>query len=67
MFGVTKQQTITRKQGGCTMVRHASLFSQLLTIIDRQRFYALVYRHQAHRHAKGFDSWDHFVAMLFCQ
>ena len=49
------------------MVRHASLFSQLLTIIDRQRFYELVYRHQAHRHSKGFDSWDHFVAMLFCQ
>ena len=49
------------------MVRHASLFSQLLTIIDRQRFYDLVFRHQAHRHTKGFDSWDHFVAMLFCQ
>jgi len=49
------------------MVRHVSLFSQLLTLIDRQRFYELVYRHKAHRHTKGFDSWNHFVAMLFCQ
>ncbi|WP_231716586.1 DUF4372 domain-containing protein [Desulfosarcina alkanivorans] len=27
----------------------------------------MVFRHQAERYAKGFGSWDHFVAMLFCQ
>jgi hypothetical protein len=49
------------------MVRNASLFSQLLNLINRQRFYELVFRHGAERYAKKFSSWDHFVAMLFCQ
>jgi len=49
------------------MVRHASLFSQLITVFDRKKFCELVYRHQAERYAKGFSCWDHFVAMLFCQ
>ena len=49
------------------MVRNASLFSQLLNLINRQRFHELVFRHQAERYAKRFSSWDHFVAMLFCQ
>ena len=49
------------------MVRHASLFSQLVGLFNRQRFYELVYRHRSERYAKGFSSWDQFVAMLFCQ
>jgi hypothetical protein len=49
------------------MIRNASLFSQLLNLINRQRFYGLVYRHRSERYAKKFSSWDHFVAMLFCQ
>jgi len=49
------------------MVRNASLFSQLLNLINRQRFYGLVFRHHSERYAKKFSSWDHFVAMLFCQ
>ena len=49
------------------MVRHASLFSQLISVFDRKKFCELVYRHQAERYAKGFSCWDHFVAMLFCQ
>ena len=49
------------------MVRHASLFSQLVSLFNRQRFYELVYRHRSERYAKGFSSWDQFVAMLFCQ
>ena len=49
------------------MVRNASLFSQLIAIFSRQRFYSLVINHNAERYAKGFSSWDHFVAMLFCQ
>ena len=49
------------------MVRNASLFSQLLNLINRQRFYELVYRHRSEHYAKRFSSWDHFVAMLFCQ
>jgi hypothetical protein len=49
------------------MVKHASLFSQLIGVFNRNQFFHLVYRHQSERYAKGFSSWDHFVAMLFCQ
>ena len=49
------------------MVRHASLFSQLIALFNRKKFYELIYRHDSERYAKGFHSWDHFVAMLFCQ
>jgi hypothetical protein len=49
------------------MVRHASLFSQLVALFHRGQFCSLVFRHQAERYSKGFSSWDHFVAMLFCQ
>jgi len=49
------------------MVRTASLFSQLLEQIPRNHFAALVGRHEAERHAKGFTCWAQFTAMLFCQ
>jgi len=49
------------------MVRHASLFGQLVALFDRKRFYVMVHRHRSERFAKKFSSWDHFVAMLFCQ
>ena len=49
------------------MVSHASLFSQLVALFDRGNFHNLVYKHKAERFSKGFTSWDHFVAMLFCQ
>ena len=49
------------------MIRRASLFSQLVALFRRQQFYGLVIEHCAERYSKGFSSWDHFVAMLFCQ
>jgi len=49
------------------MVRYASLFSQLISLFNRQRFHELVYRRRSERYAKGYSSWEHFVAMLFCQ
>ena len=49
------------------MVKHASLFSQLIALFNRNDFSHLVMQHNAERHAKGFTSWDQFVAMLFCQ
>lgn len=49
------------------MVRHASLFSQIVGFFDRNQFARLVSEHCAERNAKGFKSWDHFVSMLFCQ
>jgi len=49
------------------MVRHASLFSQLVAIFNRAQFHNLIFKHKAEKFSKGFGSWDHFVAMLFCQ
>jgi hypothetical protein len=43
------------------------MFSQLLKLFPRTDFQALVKRTKAERHARGFGSWDQFVAMLFCQ
>ena len=44
-----------------------SLFSQILQIIPRISFTNLIHEFGAERHAKGFSSWDQYVAMLFCQ
>jgi len=35
--------------------------------VPRNSFLRLVYECGAERHAKGFSSWDQYVAMLFCQ
>jgi len=43
------------------MVRHASLFSQLIALFDRQKFYGLIFKHNAERYSKGYSSWDHFI------
>jgi len=49
------------------MVRCASLFSQVLSLINRHQFASAAKRFQAEKGAKGFGCWDQFVAMLFCQ
>jgi len=49
------------------MIRHASLFSQLVALFNRGHFHSLVFHYKAERYTKGFNSWDQFVAMLFCQ
>ena len=49
------------------MVRCASLFSQLVAVFSRAEFCRLVKEHRAERYSKGYSSWEHFVAMLFCQ
>jgi len=49
------------------MIKHASLFSQLIAFFNRNKFQSLVLQHNAERYSKGFSCWDHFVAMLFCQ
>jgi len=44
-----------------------SLFSQILQVLPRNIFLRLAHESGAERHAKGFSSWDQYVAMLFCQ
>jgi hypothetical protein len=41
--------------------------TQLLQIFPRQLFQEEVRKTKAERHARGFASWDQFVAMLYCQ
>ena len=45
----------------------SSLFSQLLSLVDRNDFRRLVRQTGSEDRSKGFQSWDHFVSMLFCQ
>jgi len=46
------------------MVGHASLFSQMLSLVDRHRFERLVGEHKAERGAKGFSCWSQFAVPL---
>jgi hypothetical protein len=43
------------------------MFSQILKLFPRLEFERLVKDARAERHARGFSSWDQFVAMIFCQ
>lgn len=62
-----KQKTITRTSAAGEQPRCASLFSQILNMVDRAQFEAAVRRTGAEDRTKGFSCWDQFVAMSFCQ
>jgi len=49
------------------MIHDGSLFTQVLTLIDRADFARAVRQWDAEKGAKGFRCWDQFVAMVFCQ
>lgn len=49
------------------MKRFCSIMTQLLQVFPRNEFYQEVKQTKSERHARGFASWDHFVAMMFCQ
>lgn len=44
-----------------------TLFSQIISKLDREKFKKLVSIKQTDKHNKGFNSWTHLVSMLFCQ
>lgn len=44
-----------------------TLFSQIISKLDKTRFKKLVDSHQSDKYQKGFTSWSHLVSMLFCQ
>lgn len=48
-------------------MKFCSMMNQLLQFFPRSEFEQEVKRTKAERHARGFASWDQFVAMLFCQ
>lgn len=43
-----------------------NVFSQILSLIDRELFKDLVRKHKSDKHCKGINSWTHLVSMLFC-
>ncbi|MEI6732298.1 MAG: IS4 family transposase [archaeon] len=44
-----------------------TLFSQIISKLDRLNFAKLVKEKETDKHHKGYNSWTHLVAMLFCQ
>ena len=44
-----------------------TLFSQIISKLDRSKFNKLVKAKQTDKHCKGYSSWTHLVSMLFCQ
>lgn len=44
-----------------------TIFGQMVRIFSRLDFQKAVRETQAERHARGFGSWDHFIALLFGQ
>jgi len=44
-----------------------TLFSQIISRLNRNSFTKLVKSSQADKHQKGYNSWTHLVSMLFCQ
>jgi len=49
------------------MIKVGSLFSQVLSLINRNDFSRAVKQWDAEKGAKGFHCWDQFVAMVFGQ
>lgn len=46
---------------------NVTLFSQIISKLDRLSFNKIVRTRQTYKHNKGFNSWTHMVSMLFCQ
>ncbi|HCN82358.1 MAG TPA: hypothetical protein DIT07_01880 [Sphingobacteriaceae bacterium] len=42
-----------------------TLFSQIISKLDRSKFNKLVSLNQTDKHNKGYTSWTHLVSMLF--
>lgn len=46
---------------------NVTLFSQIISKLDRSKFNKLVSSSYSDKHNKGYTSWTHLVSMLFCQ
>ncbi len=50
-----------------SLMTNITLFSQIISKLDRIKFSKLVKEKETDKHQKGFNSWTHLVSMLFCQ
>lgn len=46
---------------------NVTLFSQIISKLDRSKFKKLSIAKETDKHNKGYTSWTHLVSMLFCQ
>ncbi|WP_091092306.1 DUF4372 domain-containing protein [Flavobacterium gillisiae] len=46
---------------------NVTLFSQIMSKLNRAKFSKLVIEKQSYKRQKGLNSWSHLVSMLFCQ
>ncbi len=44
-----------------------SLFRQVLNLIPKREFEEIIMDHTGNKRKQSFDSWAHFVSMIFCQ
>jgi len=44
-----------------------TLFAQIISKLDRNRFKKIVQERKSDKYQKGYNSWTHLVSMLFCQ
>ena len=49
------------------MNKYNSIFGQILSLFPRWQFESFVRETRSSKRIKGFNCWDQFVAMLFCQ
>ena len=50
-----------------SLMANITLFSQIISKLDRTSFSKLVKEKETDKHQKGHNSWTHLVSMLFCQ
>jgi len=48
-----------------SLIVNITLFSQIISKLDRSCFSKLVKEKQTDKHQKGYNIWTHLVAMLF--
>jgi hypothetical protein len=48
------------------MIKTASIFAQVLSVINRRKFSLSVSELEAEKGEKGFRCWQQLVCMLFC-
>ena len=57
--------------GGTTTTRplmaKITLFSQIISKLDRSKFNKIFSKKETDKHNKGFSSWNHLISMPFCQ
>jgi hypothetical protein len=46
---------------------NVTLFSQIISKLDRNNFSKLVKERETDKYQKGYNSWTHLISMLFCQ